>query len=431
MNLEVRHITEDERAEQLRLRHYGFADYPPEELQTPDLRRMIPEEIMAGFVDGRLVASVHTYRFHQAVRGVTRAMGGVAGVAAYPEVRRRGVVRRVMLESLAEMPREGVSVSMLHPFKVSFYRDFGYVTADDNVIAEYPASAFAQWLRDPGAEELQMERLKPMDAWEEYCHLDSESMAARDAADAPTRGAFAEASAGAGSFHGPVVLSSIGREFIERRLDDQETVLFRRGGRTLGGAIFRKEGAEPDGTLRIAGYRFTERDGLGALLRFIALHIDQCNTVVMNAAPASLHGRLFQHTGDIDGEVRIHAMRRPWMIRIVDVVAALRGIPAPAAGELELSVTDEHCPWNNGTYRLSSAGAGLEVDVNGCNPKRDGSSHPDTPSASVTIQQLSALLYGTHAPAEILRTAVGATPTAVNLLAAWFPERFLWNDMGF
>ncbi len=434
MNLEVRHITDDERADELRLRYYGFADYPPAELEEPDLRRMLPEEILGGFVDGRLVASAHLYRFHQSVRGVVKAMGGIGGVAAYPEVRRRGVVRRIMLETLAEMQREGMPVSMLHPFKVSFYRNFGYVTADDNVVVEYPTTAFAEWLRDPAAEEVRIERHAPMDAWEEYCHLDAESAAPAGSPAAPA-GAPSQSSRGgpapAGPFHGPVVLSSAGREFIERRLDDQEIVFFRRGGRTLAGAVFRREGHEPDGTLRIAGYRFVERDGLAALLRFVALHIDQCNTVVMNAAPASLRGRLFPHTGDIDGEVRVQAMRRPWMVRIVDVAAALRGIPAPAAGDLELSVSDEHCPWNRGTYRLSSSGESLEVDVNGRHTAQGDPPQPDTPSASVTIHQLSALLYGTHPPAEILRDAPGVTPAARNLLAAWFPERFLWNDTGF
>lgn len=513
MEPEIRHITDEERSEALRLRVYGFADYPPEELEAPDIARMVPAEILGAFHEGQLVASAHTYRFRQAVRGVEKPMGGVAAVAAYPEVRRRGVVRRLMTESLAEMHREGLAVSMLHPFKVSFYENFGYVTSDESIIAEYPTRAFAKWLDDAAAAEVRIERRPAEAGWPLYAELDADGLPGA---------------------HGSVVHGSIGKELAHRRLDDHEIALFSRNGRTVAGAIFRKEGAEPHGILQLLGYRFLGRDGLRSVLRFIALHIDQCATVRMNVAPASPHGRLFQYTGDIDGEVTVMPMRRPWMVRIIDVVAALNGIPAPAPGELTLSLTDRHCPWNDGRYRLSSDGEQLQAERVGAaeagpggtgarpgtgagtettshtgarqalgpgtgarhgpepgvqpgssvrpNPPSDARQNPEPgphphSDIALTAEQLAALLYGARPPAEILtpanpaaaseeagdgasgdrpaqatdgatrnrparatngasrngpnRTPNEASAEAVELLARWFPERFLWNDWHF
>ncbi len=52
-------------------------------------------------------------------------MGGVAGVATYPEYRRSGYVKELLQHSLQTMKKDGYTVSMLHPFAVSFYRKYG------------------------------------------------------------------------------------------------------------------------------------------------------------------------------------------------------------------------------------------------------------------------------------------------------------------
>jgi hypothetical protein len=185
----------------------------------------------------------------------------------------------------------------------------------------------------------------------------------------------------------------------------------------------------------------------------------------MNVAPASGAGRIFRHTGDIDGHVKISPMRRPWMVRIVDVAAALDGIPAAVPGEVSLHVADELGPWNEGTYRLSCDGTRLTVEAAPRGPADGTDAATDRAAATdlaLSIEQLSALLYGAAPPEEILRQPHGVTSTgagapradaepaggsaaangspadadraggsAAGLMAAWFPERFLWNDWGF
>jgi len=419
MDLEIRHIAEEEQDKLVRLRMYGFGNYPPRYLNELDLRRMLPDELLGAYVDGRMVATVHTYRLRQVVRGVLRPLGGIAGVAAYPEVRRRGVIRRLMQRSLEEMHEEGLAVSMLRPFRVSFYAQYGYTTTDDTVQVTYPTRAFEPYLQRDDAKELRIDRATPEDGWDEYVHLDGEV---------------------SGAFHGALSYDSIRPEMRDRRLRDFELVFFRKGGRTLAGAIFRKEGAEPDGVLHLESYRFVNATGLAALLRFAALHIDQCRQVDMNVAPAGLDGRLFVHTGDVDEDVQIRPMRRPWMVRIVDVVKALHGVHAAVAGELRLHVTDHACPWNNGIYRLASAGERLTVE-RAAAAEVGATAHADL---SLSISELTAFLYGSQPP-ESARgegdsgpssdsgspDGSGRSAEARALLQNWFPRRFLWNDWWF
>lgn len=437
---EIRHIRDEEREELLKLRVYGFGNYPPRRSNELDLARMHPREIIGFFEEGRLTAAVHLYRYSHFLRGVVRNMGGIAGVVSYPEARRRGIVRRLMQEALAEMHREGLVVSMLRPFRVSFYGRFGYASSDDEMTITYPTRSFTPWLNAPAAQGIVTERCSPEEGWQEYTALDRGPIDLGGTGDGDGDGEYFR--------HGNILLESLNPELRKRRLEDEELILFRREGRLIGGLTFRKEGAEPDGVLRLSTYRFSEFSGLAAVLRYIALHIDQCATVVMNAAPASPDGRIFPWTGDIDDAVEVKRIRHPWMVRLVDVPAALNGLPAAGAGAVTIRLRDEYGPWNEGRYRLESDGAQLRVhpldDGGRSTPSGDGAAA----AVELDIRELSAMVYGSVRPREILRkhlpwqqerlACTGAAGQAgepeaetISLLEGWFPERFLWNDWWF
>ncbi|MBM7586699.1 putative acetyltransferase [Bacillus pakistanensis] len=57
-------------------------------------------------------------------------MGGIASVATYPEYRRKGYVRALIKDSLEVMRKRGQFISLLHPFSISFYRQFGWEVFD-------------------------------------------------------------------------------------------------------------------------------------------------------------------------------------------------------------------------------------------------------------------------------------------------------------
>ncbi len=53
-------------------------------------------------------------------------MGGIAGVATWPENRRKGHVSQLLGQALKVMKEEGQTLSFLHPFSIPFYRKYGW-----------------------------------------------------------------------------------------------------------------------------------------------------------------------------------------------------------------------------------------------------------------------------------------------------------------
>jgi predicted acetyltransferase len=112
-----------------------------------------------------------------------------------------------------------------------------------------------------------------------------------------------------------------------------------------------------------------------------------------------------------------------WMLRMVDIAAALRarGYPEGLGLSVELEVSDAHCPANHGRWRLEVAGGRAEAATGGDGGVRLG------------VGPLSSLYSGWCSASELARVGLlggpGATATALaNLDAAfsgprpWLPE---------
>lgn len=119
-------LKEDKFREALRLSEYAFQYKANEEWIEQKIARMKESHQIYGIMEGEeLAAKLHLIPFHIYIGKEKFKMGGVAGVATYPEHRRSGYVKELLQHSLQTMKRDGYSVSMLHPFAVSFYRKYG------------------------------------------------------------------------------------------------------------------------------------------------------------------------------------------------------------------------------------------------------------------------------------------------------------------
>ncbi|WP_142325682.1 GNAT family N-acetyltransferase [Bacillus thuringiensis] len=125
--MNVIRLKEDRFKEALRLSEYAFQYKVEEERLQQQLTKMKESHEIYGIMEGEdLAAKLHLIPFHIYIGEEKFKMGGVAGVATYPEYRRSGYVKELLQHSLQTMKKNGYTVSMLHPFAVSFYRKYGW-----------------------------------------------------------------------------------------------------------------------------------------------------------------------------------------------------------------------------------------------------------------------------------------------------------------
>ncbi|MES5885662.1 MULTISPECIES: GNAT family N-acetyltransferase [Bacillus cereus group] len=139
--MNVIQLKEDKSREALRLSEYAFQYKVDEERLQQQLTKMKESHEIYGIMEGEdLAAKLHLIPFHIYIGKEKFKMGGVAGVATYPEYRRSGYVKELLQHSLQIMKKDGYTVSMLHPFAVSFYRKYGWELCANLVICHMTKS---------------------------------------------------------------------------------------------------------------------------------------------------------------------------------------------------------------------------------------------------------------------------------------------------
>ncbi|PFM85944.1 GNAT family N-acetyltransferase [Bacillus cereus] len=125
--MNVIQLKEDKFREALRLSEYAFQYKVEEDRLQQQLTKMKESHEIYGIMEGEdLAAKLHLIPFQIYIGKEKFKMGGVAGVATYPEYRRSGYVKELLQHSLQTMKKDGYTVSMLHPFAVAFYRKYGW-----------------------------------------------------------------------------------------------------------------------------------------------------------------------------------------------------------------------------------------------------------------------------------------------------------------
>ena len=114
-----------------------------------------------------------------------------------------------------------------------------------------------------------------------------------------------------------------------------------------------------------------------------------------------------------------------WMLRLVDLPAALQARPWPSglAGQVAFRVEDPICPWNTGTWRLElEGGQGRVEPAPGPGPGSVGPGNAD-------IRGLAPLFTGFAIPDDLIRAGLldGFDPDAVELLRAAFASPRPWT----
>ncbi|MES5919030.1 GNAT family N-acetyltransferase [Bacillus cereus group sp. RP37] len=354
--MNVIQLKEDKFREALRLSEYAFQYKVDEERLQQQLTKMKESHEIYGIIEGEdLAAKLHLIPFHIYIGKEKFKMGGVAGVATYPEYRRSGYVKELLQYSLQTMKKDGYTVSMLHPFAVSFYRKYGWELCANLLICHMNKSDLVMKKQVNGT----VKRFNKENHPEEVEKLYE---------------VFAE------RFSGMLVREK--NWWLQAVYDDLTLAIYYDEDKTAAGYMLYK----------IENYKMTVEE-------FVPLH---------NEARNGLWNFICQHDSMIkelemtvsETEPLLYSLQEPrvkteikpyFMGRIVDVEQFLKQYELSwnnVQQEVILHITDAFAPWNNVTVRLANHEITIVEETTEKGIKLD-------------INALSAIMFGYKRPLEL------------------------------
>ena len=89
--------------------------------------------VLGCFDDGALISQFAVYPMEMNVHSAIFPIGFITSVATYPEYSRRGLMSRLMKQSLLEMREKGQSIAILYPYSIPLYRHRGWEIISDKM----------------------------------------------------------------------------------------------------------------------------------------------------------------------------------------------------------------------------------------------------------------------------------------------------------
>ena len=377
--------TPDEREALYGLGRQAFGADTPYDSDAPT----VPDDrVRVARVDGRAVAKVSMWQFGQWINGASIPMAAVSGVAASPHVARKGIVRRLLAEALHEAAEGGELLAALYPTTATLYRSVGFEMAGTWAKRALPASELWSGV----VEGVDVEPVDPSAVVDD-----------RAAYDRQARG-------GNGWLDRPDLLLRRHRHDLELLADKHPVQVYRavRDGRTLAlGAFVTRRPTSVAGRLYDleATQLWGDADGIRALTSAVAGLATTCGEV-STLLPRHVLGALTDHPqhAHVIGELQ-------WMLRLLDVRAALAARPTPAfAGDVHLRVHDPLLAANDGPWVLRH-----DVGVLRAEPGGRG-------DVDVAVSDLAALFTGFQTPHHLASAGrlPGADADALNSLTTAF-----------
>ncbi|MFD2670436.1 GNAT family N-acetyltransferase [Marinicrinis sediminis] len=409
MNTYIRSLRYEEMDQAIELSGFAF-----QHTITPEVRamrrKMIPSSSVRGIFrkeDDTLLGKLTLLDLQVYVGEKVLDMGGIAGVATWPEYRRLGLVRQLLAHSLREMREKGLTLSMLHPFSFSFYRKYGWETFVDRKIctlkmAQVPVysanGSEGQWVRLAASEE----------AW----------TAMQDVYDRVAR-----------HYNGTLVRTGM---WWQERVFQSGSIKYVYERAHEGDASTEGEGSGKEEKVREAFLEYEVRDrkmkvyasgytteaGRRAIWQFIAQHDSMADEIEIEV-PANE-----DMTYGLDDPKFKQEITPYFMARIVDMEGFLRQYPFQpgSACQLVLEVVDTFADWNNGAYLLELDEAGHVAIVQISEERsleRSGHDEATLPVIRGAIPDITAWLLGYRHGVELYkRQLITGDEQAVQVLSS-------------
>ncbi|OIP78090.1 MAG: hypothetical protein AUK48_02425 [Oscillatoriales cyanobacterium CG2_30_44_21] len=381
--MKIRKIEKNERLEILKGDLYAYSRWTNQDLPRSHLTAINPDEVLVAEIGGKIAAALQCFNFQQSVRGSVKAMGGLGGVWTYPEYRNQGCVKALIKSAFLEMRMQGIGISMLTPFKESFYSALGYAITNPTNEINIPIASLAPYLKlhlkEPNLVNLTCDRLAATEAKDIlsnflYEHLRSQTLQPNS--------------------HGLVITNFTYEQWWHLHRH-KLCVVIKRDRQPVAIAIYAidSSGNIPlrDRQIEISSIFWTDQQSRDRLFSFFASHRDQVASIKMPIPPDVNVHQWLTNAGQLESK-----LTDPWMVRVVDVVGALHGLPI-ACDRFTFALSDPDCSWNEGIFGVNGDRGQLSVRriVN-----------DDLPNSAInfraTVAGISALVYGTQAIDELV-----------------------------
>lgn len=383
--MEIRVLNKDDFDMRTELSMYAF-QYSLSQEQLDEQRNKYKLEGEWGvFEDGQLQAMYTLIPLQLYIQGRPMTMGGIAGVATFPEQRRKGHVAKLLAHSLVEMKEKGQVVSCLAPFSFGFYRKYGWELYTDLKRYTILPSQFPPRTVTEG----QVKRVTPDRVLLERVY---EAYASR--------------------YNGTMVRE---RDWwtnsVIRRKTGKAAVYYRPDGEPGGYLLYNIENR----IMNINEMVYLDETARQGLWTFLANHDSMLEKVILTA-PAN------DELPYLLPEPRIGQEIVPFfMARIVDAASfveqyAFQGTGTPV--KLKLRIIDPHAPWNEGVWTWS-----IGADGQGSLAQAELEAG-ETVDAGCDIQTLTAMLMGYRRPQALHRYGrLTGSAEAAGLLEKVIPDR--------
>lgn len=317
--MELRQLRSDEFEISTKLSEYAFQYTLTPEQRESNQKHFKPERFWGIFDGEELQAKLTIIPLQVYVHGNKFDMGGIAGVATWPENRRQGHVSTLLKHALQEMKSKGQTLSFLHPFSIPFYRKFGW-----ELYAEYkkytiPVSKFPRKVEVPGR-------------------------IVRGVTDIPTLDGMYQAYAS--RYNGTLVRDEAWWTRFVLQGDNHSVVYYSAEGKPTGYALYELK----DKDLVCDEFVYLNEEARSALWTFFGNHDSRIEQVTMTMVPGDDQLPFMLPDPRVTQEIVPY-----FMARIVDLKSFVEQYAFEAHQEavMTIQVEDSVAPWNAGRWRLS------------------------------------------------------------------------------
>ncbi|MEH7226242.1 GNAT family N-acetyltransferase [Bacillus sp. JJ1566] len=364
----IERITEDRFMDSVRLSEYAFSYKVPVERLDEIFKKIKKHQIYGIYENEKFAAKFHLIPLTTYVGDQSFKMGGIAGVATYPEFRRRGYVKDLLTYALETMKTQGFVVSMLHPFDVTFYRKYGWELFSERLKTVHQRSDLVMLEPLVGSvKRYQLENVYLNELNQIYAQY-------------------------ATQFSGMLVRED---DWWRSVVDDLNIAIYYDSEQKPTGYILYETKDNKMTVEEFVPVNFEARRGLW---NFICQHDSMISELEMTTYEKEPLFFALKMQKTVKREVSPY-----FMVRIVDVESFLKEYKFARNEELKLQVADPFAPWNEKTFLIKEG----EVRVT---KEKEG-------ALKLSINALSTALFGHKRPTELF--AAGMIDGAENNLEAF------------